>query len=322
MSVLLCSCSNFFELERNRPDLPEWQSVGDMQGMLTSTYKFLFTNGGWNNPIGTTSNYTELVNDITVLNPEAAWTFGDPLNARVNYPFEMSTMAPAKIISGMYKSISSANTIISFVTEVKAGAIPMMTNLSEDDKLELARINGEAHFMRGYSYWLLSLLYMPPYSAENRETVYLPYITKRFYTDAELLAPPMGSMGDVYDLMMSDFGIAKSELASTGMSNEKIQVERRGYANKYAASAMLMRLHFVTRNWDKALEECRFIEGGPFNLSEQPIRAFNRNIDSPLNYAKEVIFEAAYTKEGGNASTYPAIGRITRSESHRQRTSR
>ncbi|MFI3249017.1 MAG: RagB/SusD family nutrient uptake outer membrane protein [Rikenellaceae bacterium] len=308
----LVSCQNYFDIDSERSDLPEWQSVTDLTGMLAASYKVMFTNGGWANPLANTHNYTELVHDLGVINPGGSWTFGIDPNARTNYPFDQSEYQLGYAINGIYISISCTNTLIAFIDEVEAGNIAIMSALSTSDLTELSRIKGEAYFMRGFAYYLLSLLYMPPYSDENSETVYLPYIVERYYTAEELLSPPMGTMGMVYDLMVSDFTIARSELESIGQSDSDIQTTRRGYANKYAAAAMLMRLYFVQQNWSAALEQITYIEKGPYDLSEQPIRGFNRNYDSSYPVANEVIFDCVLTGTGSTANSQPALNRITK----------
>ena len=115
----------------------------------------------------------------------------------------------------------------------------------------------------------------------------------------------MGTVKEVYDQMLSDFAKAKS------LMPEDYFV--RGRANKFSAAMMLMRVKWLMGDKDGALEEADYVitkaEAGvaPFDLTEEPIVAFNRNAEQQYTVdpvSKEVMFECAFTEsnQGNNVA--------------------
>ncbi len=303
--TLFSACDDFFELDR--PEVEPWQTVSDLQPVVSSAYKSLFSLGGWTNPLSKVSNYTEFVHDMSFVNPWAMWTEIESVYRREASAFPSSGYAIGKCMPFIYTSISSSNLVIEFM-ERNRKADGLFEVLSPTEEAEYNKLLGEAYFMRSYAYWIASQMFMPPYHPDNRDKVYIPLVTVPRSNIEDLKNPPMGTMGQVFDTMLEDFAIAKDLLPESN---------RQGHANKFAASAMLMRLTFITGDWDQTKKECDFIiEKGPYTLEEEPIRAFNRNIEQVYTanpIAKEVIFEAVQTAEDtGVRNAVPSYARVTK----------
>jgi hypothetical protein len=82
----------------------------------------------------------------------------------------------------------------------------------------------------------------------------------------------------VWDQIVSDFQRAKTllpEAFDPGIHHPSYEVR----ANRFAASAMLMRSHFQRGEYDLALNEANFMinqNNGAYDLSEEPIEAWNK----------------------------------------------
>ena len=298
LSLTSCNMDKFFELDR--PEVTPWQNVNDLEYMVVSPYTAHFQIPGWQSPLALISYYGELAADIALANP---WSIEQ--EALYWYPRQMSTfdVTGEQLESSfkiLYGAVGTCNVPLTFIEEREDAGLPVFDYMTEDDKKVLERQKGELYFMRAYSYWMISRIFMPPYNEANNSKRFIPLITKLDPTQEALRNPYMGTVAEVYDFMISDLKKAKNFLPDTN---------KRGRANKYAASAFLMRIYWLMGNTTEALNECNFIikngvEDNPyFDLTEEPIRAFNRNAEplyttNPL--AKEVLWEAAITAEGAN----------------------
>lgn len=298
ISLTSCDMDKFFELDR--PEVTPWQNVNDLEYMVVSPYTAHFQVPGWQSPLGMISYYGELAADIALANP---WSIEQ--EAIYWYPRQMSTFDVTgqqleTSFKVMYGGVGTCNVPLTFIEEREKAGKPVFEYMTDKDKQTLDRQKGELYFMRGYSYWMISRIFMPPYNETNASKRFIPLITNLDPTQEAMRNPYMGTVAEVYDLMVNDFKKAKELLPETN---------QRGRANRYAASAFLMRLYWLMGNSAEALKECNFIieEGAErnrfFDLTEEPIRAFNHNAEpiyttNPV--AREVIWEAVFTAEGFN----------------------
>lgn len=300
LSATLTSCNTdaFFEL--NRPEVTPWQNVNDFEYMVVSPYTAHFQVSGWQSPLAMISYYGELTTDLSFANP---WAIEQ--EAVYWYPRKMSTFD----VTGeqtelsfriLYGALGTCNTPITFVEDKEKAGEEVFAYMTDAEKETLKRQKGELYFMRAYTYWMISRIFMPPYNETNAQKRFVPLITKLEATQEALRNPYMGTVEEVYQQMVNDLKKAKDLLPETNT---------RGRANKYAASALLMRVCWLMGNNTDALNECNFIisdaveNKGYYDLSEQPIRAFNRNAEAIYTtnpVAKEVIWDAAFTAEGVN----------------------
>lgn len=311
MSLTACDMDKFFELDR--PETNPMQNVKDLEYMVVSPYTAHFQIPGWQSPLAMISYYGELAADNSLANP---WAIEQ--EAVYWYPRQMSTFD----VTGeqmelsfrvLYGGVGTCNVPLTFIEEREQAGLPVFDYITEDEKKILERQKGELYFMRAYSYWMISRIFMPPYNETNANKRFIPLITKLDPTQEALRKPYMGTVAEVYDQMVNDLKKAKSLLPEV---NDK----GRGRANKFAASALLMRVYWLMGNNTEALNECNFIikegveDNAYYNLTEAPIRAFNRNAEPTYTtnpVAREVIWEAVITADGTNQPI--AVARMSKS---------
>lgn len=293
-----CDTDAFFELDR--PEVTPWQNVNDFEYMVVSPYTAHFQMQGWGSPMATIAFYGEWAADLTFANP---WSIEQ--EAVYWYPRQMSTYDPTgsnteMVFKILYGALGTCNTPITFVEDKENAGQEVFDYMTDADRETLKRQKGELYFMRAYTYWMISRIFMPPYNETNAQKRFVPLITKLNQTQEALRNPYMGTVEEVYRQMVDDLKKAKDLLPETNT---------RGRANKYAASALLTRVYWFMGNNTEALNECNFIisdavdNKGYYDLSEEPIRAFNRNAEAQYTanpVAKEVIWEAVITAEGTN----------------------
>lgn len=308
--IILASCDmdNYFDLKR--PESNPWLSVNDLEYSVADPYNTLFQNPNWQAPIGIIPYYQELVADLSTVNPQGAYE----QEALYWYPRQMSTFDVTgqqfeKTFSILYRAVTGATSPLTYIEEKEANNEPVFANMTENDRKTLARQTGELYFMRGYAYWLISRAFVAPYDpngGEGNDRRFIPLINKLEYSQESARNPYMGTVQEVYNLMLSDFTKAKDLMPEDFFE--------RGRANKYAAAVMLMRVKWLMGDTAGALDEANYIieqvEAGvaPFDLTEDPIVAFNRNAEPQYTadpIAKEVIFECAFTES--NQSNNVAI---------------
>lgn len=134
----------------------------------------------------------------------------------------------------LYKSISTANTVIFNVPQLRGTGEPADI---------LTRVNGEAHFLRALYYFLLVNTYGKPFNKATAGTDYgVP-----LKTDPAIEAGSFSraTVKQVYDQMISDLFQAEKDLEGF---NEQSVVR----ANQAAAQALLCRLYLYMEEYEKA----------------------------------------------------------------------
>lgn len=289
VGLTITGCSDkFFTLDR--PESLPYQTTNDLDPYVISAYSAHFLTG-WYAPAGLIPYYSELASDLTFVN---MWAIEQ--EAIYWYPRKMSTYD----ISGeqckmtyqsLFQALFNCNGPITTIETREAAGEPVFKGMTDADKAKLQRQKGELYFMRAYTYWMISRIFLPPYNTENNSKRLVPLITKLEPSQEAMRSPYLGSVAEIYDLMVSDLEKAKSFLNETS--------SERGRVNKYVASAYLMRIYWLMGNTTKALAECNTIINEAvakkyYDLSEEPIRAFNRNQEATYTInpvAKEVIWE-------------------------------
>ncbi|HEY3369907.1 MAG TPA: RagB/SusD family nutrient uptake outer membrane protein, partial [Prolixibacteraceae bacterium] len=207
-----------------------------------------------------------------------------------------------------YVVISSANDAIQFGDG--NGGNPFPTISPDDKKYNLDRIMGELHFLRGFSYYMVATLCCDAYvpgGANNVKQIPLRATKASSYDDAT--SSTIGTTQEVWDLIISDFTKAYELLPERYIVSKMHPSYQAGRANKFAAAAMLCRSYFAMGNYTKAKEFASVVidqNGGDYDLSEDPIEAFNK---STLSRGKESImyipcYDQTYGKQNLTASTF------------------
>ena len=287
-SLTFTACNdNFFALQR--PESIPYQTPNDLDPMVISTYAAHFLTG-WYAPAGLIPYYSELAGDLAFVNMWSIEQEAIPWYPRKMSTYDVSGDQCKMTYQALYQALFNCNGPLTTIETREAAGQPVFAGMSDADKATLQRQKGELYFMRGYTYWMISRIFLPPYNAENNSKRLVPLITKLEPSQEAMRNPYMGTIAEIYGQMVADLEKAKSLLSETSIA--------RGRVNKYIASAYLMRIYWLMGQNDKALAECNNIitnaVGKYYDLSEEPIRAFNRNQE--VNYttnpvAKEVIWE-------------------------------
>ncbi len=141
---------------------------------------------------------------------------------------------------------------------------------SEED---LALVEGEAKFLRGWVYFELARLFGLPYEpgVQNTQPA-VPVILTPTVDVEDAIEVARNSVEDCYDQAISDLTSARDLLPE----------DNGVYATTYAASAVLARLYLQQGEFEAAATEAsKVIESGLFSLTETPLQAFNFDGASP-----------------------------------------
>jgi hypothetical protein len=280
--AVLFSCSDYFKLDR--PPQNPWGNVTEFDRAPVGIYYSIFSQQEWN---------IAYVNFALVKVSE-----GDDINW-VNDPqwgyTRQSKLTNVYINKGFfqfYRAIAAANDALEFVS--KNGGNPYPTETAQNIQYNVNRIIGELYWTRAYSYyWLETMLghaYVPG-GPNSTADIPMPTVLAKDITQAK--NPPIGTTQQVWDLILSDLKMAKKLLPETYLAGV-MPAEYAWRANRFAASAMLMRTYFQRGQYDSASLEANYIidqNNGAYDLTEDPIEAFNK---TTMVRGKEVIFYVPY----------------------------
>lgn len=280
--LLNIGCSDYFEMDR--PPQNPWGNVDEFERVPIALYAGLWGGDKWNIP---------WVNWSIVKN-----SMGDDVNwvSDASYGYLRNTkefnIYTDKNILLLYRPIATANIALEFVEQNQGNPYP--TESVENIENNVNRIIGEIHFIRAYSYYLLQTTFGHAFvPGGDNSTRDIPMPTTYAKTIEEAKNPKIGTTKEVFDLIVADFQKAK-ELLPEKYELNKQHPSYKVRANRFAASAMLMRTYFQMGDYVNTLAECNFIidqNNGEYDLSEDPIEAFNK---SSIARGKEVIFYAPY----------------------------
>ncbi|MFY0653076.1 MAG: RagB/SusD family nutrient uptake outer membrane protein [Cyclobacteriaceae bacterium] len=307
--VMVTSCDNeeFFELT-NPPQAP-WQSLLDLEKAPIGAYYGLTGNGG-NRCIFTVGRMAaEVFADGANV---AAAADGFNVNSDIEDMYNRSQVGTQvavfdnNIYNSGYFAVGFANGALDFITGAENNN--PFPGAGRPD--EVARIQGELHFVRAYAYYWLARLYLPAYPSDEKR---IPFRISQATNFDEAVTSELASANDIYALIVSDLQAAKDllpERFEAGLHNASYED---GRANKFAAAALLAKVHFHMGNHTDALAELNFVidqNGGDYDLSEDPIEAWNK---TGIARGKEVIwYYTLWAGDGlGGSSNWKHPGRFS-----------
>lgn len=284
-----CNDEEFFTLT-NPPEKP-WLNLRDFERAPVGAYWLAFRKGNWNNLIGGQRLLKTTQGDNVQLLP------GTSANIPFNEMYgRMATIEIDKTRNAFvtsYQIIASCNAALDFIGE--SGGNPFPNSSAADIENNLRRIEGELHFMRGYAYWVLTTIFLPPYeSGETAGSRLLPLRLSFEDNFDGAKSPEMGTGPEIYDQILDDLTKAKSLLPERFNPSLHHPSYEFGRANKFTAAAMLARVYFMMDRDGEAIQELNYVidqNGGDYDLSEDPIEAFNKDNNSR---GKEVLWYALY----------------------------
>ncbi|MFC5411168.1 RagB/SusD family nutrient uptake outer membrane protein [Larkinella bovis] len=297
----ISSCEKYFELER--PIQFPWQNATELELAVREGYLHL-SNDPWFNPMGSLSMIDFGQSDIARLLPEAI----QGNNYATQYYNRTYATAPsdkevAETFKFLYYIITNNNAALQMLNDAERDGKDPFEGMVNADRERVKRYKGELYFMRAVAYWYLARIYAPPFNPNgSNESRHFVLRTDYVRTAEELKNPKLGSVAEVWAQIQSDLEKAKDLLPESYVTTE---TQPKGRANKFAASGMLSRVYFITGQHAKAKAECDFILASSlYNLSEDPITAFNR---TGAQDAKEVIWETAYVSPSTRFDRTPGI---------------
>lgn len=299
--LLITSCQNkdFFVLER--PVERPWLTLTEFERAPIGSYKELFaTWPSWGNGFNYWYLYKNAVgDDVAWATPgDAAWGWYRDTENNKGWLDEM--------FQDTYKAISSVNDAIQYVEENGGNPYP---NITADDKVNnLDRIMGELYFLRGYAYYMNATSFCDAYVPGGaNDAKQLPLRTLRASSFEEASSSKIGTTEEIWNQILSDFQKAYELLPERYISGKMHPSYQAGRANKFAAAAMLARTYFAMGNYDKAGENASFVidqNGGDYDLSEDPIEAFNKGT---LSRGREtVMYTPCYDQTYGTQNLHAA----------------
>lgn len=281
--VLQIGCSeDSFELER--PPEEPWNTLDEFERVPIALYASLYSGDKWNIPYANYAMFKVSAGDDIAYVSDPSWGYfrdTEQNNSWSKANFQL-----------LYRTIGTANDALNFVAE--NGGNPYPTESADDIVNNFNRILGEIYFCRAMAYYYLQTFYGNAYAPNGgNSSLDLPLRTSFATTVDEANNPEIGSTQQIFDLILSDFQRAFDLLPEEYINNTHPQsYEVR--ATKFAAAAMLMKTHFTRGEYSRALDLANFIidnNEGRFDLSEDPIEAFNKN---GTVRGREVIFFAPY----------------------------
>ncbi|UZR99335.1 RagB/SusD family nutrient uptake outer membrane protein [Chondrinema litorale] len=296
--LLSCNQDSFFALE-SEPEA-EWADIEEFEEAATGTYWAAFVRSSWDNLIGCPALLKTVQSDVVQLLPG---TTGDiPFNEMYLRSSDLEISKTLSLFRSSYRVINIANAGLQFIAD--NGGQPFDNLSSADEENNLRRIEGELHFMRGFAYWMLSTVFLPIYNGGENDVEYLPLKITFDETLDAIKSPEIGTVENIYAQLIDDFTIAKELLPERFEATKHHASYAYGRANKFAASAMLAKVYFMMDNYEAALTELDFVideNGGDFDLSEDPIEAFNRDDNTRGN---EVIWYALFYDPVARANAF------------------
>jgi len=271
-----------FELER--PPEEPWTTLDEFERVPIGLYHSMYSGHHWNIPYANYAMFRVSIGDDVAYVSDPSWGYlrdSQQNNQWSDANFQL-----------LYRTIGTANDALEFVAENNGNPYPEES--ADDIVNNFERILGEIYFCRGMAYYYLQTFYGHAYvpGGANSDAI-LPYRTSFATNVEEATNPEIGTTQMIFDLILSDFQQAYDFLPEefqSGIHDSSYEVR----ATKYAAAAMLMKTHFARGEYEEAEALCDEIiddNGGRFDLTEDPIEAFNK---SGTIRGREVIFYAPY----------------------------
>ncbi len=303
--VGLTACNNeeFFEL--TNPVESPWQSIAEFEKAPIGAYYTLTGNGGFRSMFGHGRMAGELFADgVNLADPAAGYPRGADAEDMYNRTtgVQIALMDNAVWRNG-YFAVGHANGALDFIEENGGNPFPEAGPNATD------RIEGELRFIRAYAYFWLAKMYLPPYPNDEKR---IPFRLNQAKSFEEAISSELASANDIYPVIVDDLIRAKELLPERYDPEVHPPEYADGRANKFAAAALLAKVYFQMAEYDLALAELNFVidqNGGDYDLSEEPIEAWNK---TGVERGKEVLwYYALWAGDGlGGPSNWKHPGRF------------
>ena len=232
--IAFSGCKKYLEEEPTKQ--ASIQTAEQLEAMINNADHFCYDgtaytrSGGSNWSAGFSTDDTEIRMDAFQANPDRF-----ALIAAQHYTFKTQEVigAPSdELYRGAYRQIFNANVVLTYADEVTG------------DPKQLAELKADAHFIRGYCYWLLANHYCLPYKgSESDREQGLVLKTKTEYDEPLQRA----TLKQTYDFILADM----QEAAKT--SRADVDASKPWRVSKKAVDAFLSRYYLFIGNYDQSL---------------------------------------------------------------------
>lgn len=275
LATLFTSCDmNEFEAGKIPTD-SSLETVLDANKFRNGFYMNLraMTNGDW----------------LTAPDIQADMFIGTQLNDNRNGVMSFSTFNPSSTdIEGFWTSpysvIANCNLFLENLPKVANNP-----NITEQDKVDLARYESECYFTRAFCYYQLTDKYCNSYTQIDPTTKAsgVPLITKFAPTSDYSKYAGRSTLAEVYDLIFADLEKAYDGLLAYEQVANVTCIPNAPYLCSYAVAALQARMALLKGDNAMALEKCKYVlSNDEYKLTDKA-----NYIDMWLNdVGKELIF--------------------------------
>jgi starch-binding outer membrane protein, SusD/RagB family len=276
-----CNKDKFFDLT-NPPEMP-WQDVSEFENAVGLGYHNMLTES-YNNA-AQMENYIDFTMSELCTNMGGSSNGGFPAYHRS--VFKSTNDRSNDIFVHCYEAIAITNAALKF-----AAGDPFQNESEASRELNFTRLVGELHFLRAWTYAYLVKMYCPAYDKDGTNSAAILPLRLTVPKDMnEANSPVIGTVKEIYDLIVADLLEAKSKLPEKPMGGMSSSYDPKGRANKYIASAMLGRIYLRMGKFSEAKAEFDYVISNPeYALVPNPVDCFNKNQYNNYAGVKEVIF--------------------------------
>jgi len=290
--------NNLGFFEKQYPMQSPWQSVNDFENAVIGSYWLLSGNDSQKNPFINQRLALDASSDGLYWNANFQ---GDGQCAEIyNRNNEVNISYIDFAFANNYMTIGTTTDALTFLeTGENNNPYPFDIN-----KAQVSRQEGELRFVRAYSWWLLSTLYLPPYEKGGANTdQVIPWLDKIPAGFEEAVKGQLATTQQIYDVMVSDLQSAVALLPEKFDATKHHASYKYGRANKYAAMALLSRVYLQMNEFDKAKKLCDDIityaeTSNYYSLTADPISAFNTNTGIEGGGTEVIWFYLQYDGDG------------------------
>lgn len=224
--ILFGGCKKYLSEEPKKQ--ASIKTVDQLEALVDNATQF-------SNMTSLTANYstddTEITKELYQNNPNAITI--DVLQYYVNSVDGVVAAASDLLWANEYRKIFTANLILENIDKVTG------------DEVRRQRVKADAHFIRGYAYWVLANYYCAPYSSANLNSLGLPLKKTVDYTESLKRA----TLKQTYDFILADMAEAAK------VANDDVDPLRAWRVSKKAVAAFMSRFYLFTGDYDKSLEQ-------------------------------------------------------------------
>jgi hypothetical protein len=285
-----CNTDRFFEIQR--PQEPPWTTTATYEQGLNACYRIMqwaAMGRGWD------VWFNWLPSGCAVKTTTGAAGLNGDLVFYRKFGERMSQLTD--IWNQSYQVITMSNLALDLDKSGNGNPFGLDVN-SQDYRDNYRRQVAEFHFCRAYAYFFLIRLFAPPYVHNGDNSVKtIPLKSTAAYSKEEVLNEKIGTREEVYRQIISDLQYAKAHLPEKFVLNTWNQVPgyEAGRANKWAASALLGKVFFLTGKHAEAKAEFDdLIASGVYFPDENPKDLYNKE------KAHEFPSGAIYEFNGGD----------------------